>query len=377
MRIIKTGIAVATAVLAALYLVQCSDNGTDDDGDRSFEVREWGVLVGCQQDSSYFVTNRPEATQIVRVPVIYVHSQKLEPFTVKVTFNNGGPLETYPQGEVTQHVVEWQNVRFAAGEWGATKPAPDDHIPFGQIRPILNNVDADELIYAGVRSRFLYYEGNVSFRNNVVVSYDLDSLVAHLRNSGSYPLYDVNVVITAFDTGSTWSRVYYAATTRLDPGQTVDVLLYESPRTDYKANLIAQGFSESEAEAFSTLWTFNFNTREPIGYAKLIYRLPQSEYDKLIDLKITPTPDKTIRTLYVLVHVNDPRADSLIIRGLIGDWEWVKSVGGIGGNTITPESVGYTKTIHFPNDSVYVEDRNDTTILETKYSCVQKNRSDR
>jgi len=38
---------------------------------------------------------------------------------------------------------------------------------------------------------------------------------------------------------------------------------------------------------------------------------------------------------------------------LVGTWRWIKSVGGFAGETRTPETEGYTKTVQFTGDGTY------------------------
>jgi len=45
---------------------------------------------------------------------------------------------------------------------------------------------------------------------------------------------------------------------------------------------------------------------------------------------------------------------------IVGTWNWVKTYGGIGGQLITPDSVGYTKQYVFSSDNMYYTYRNMT-----------------
>ncbi|SEO04941.1 hypothetical protein SAMN05192574_105112 [Mucilaginibacter gossypiicola] len=64
---------------------------------------------------------------------------------------------------------------------------------------------------------------------------------------------------------------------------------------------------------------------------------------------------------------------------IIGKWRWVKSVGGIGGFTITPQSSGYSIRNEFYADSSFKRFKNDSlqisgnfrTIKDYKYSPTQ------
>ena len=53
---------------------------------------------------------------------------------------------------------------------------------------------------------------------------------------------------------------------------------------------------------------------------------------------------------------------------LIGTWTWIKSVGGIGGGTITAEMTGEKIVISFSSDSVFVKTLNGNKIAESEFS---------
>jgi hypothetical protein len=373
MKIIRILMITTALLIAALCLTRCSDSGTDSNGQRDFEVREWGVLIGCAADSSYFVTSRPEVSQLVRLPVIYVHSRSKTPFTIKATFATGGPSDTYPPADSTEHSVEWRNVAFGNSAVLDKPLSGQDYEPLEHIIPALNNVDADILQYHGWLSRFLFYEGAVQFRNRIAASYDLDSLTAQVTNQGDFPVYNVNLIVRLQNVYGPLPRAFFAHWDRLDAHQTTDALLSEEPVVSYLADMKAQGFSQSEAESFAGLWEQTFYLGNSTnGISNLIYRLPQSEYEKMISLSVTPTPEILIRTLYVLIHLESYDNEPQVFDRLIGGWEWVRSVGGIGGNTITPESVGYTKETYFQRDSTYQEYRNDTLFLSTRFRLYQR-----
>ena len=63
---------------------------------------------------------------------------------------------------------------------------------------------------------------------------------------------------------------------------------------------------------------------------------------------------------------NLPQASSII-----GKWRWVKSVGGIAGLTITPQTAGYTQTREFKADSTVQILKNDSLVTNAKFSIVK------
>lgn len=57
---------------------------------------------------------------------------------------------------------------------------------------------------------------------------------------------------------------------------------------------------------------------------------------------------------------------------LVGTWNWIESVGGIGGWRWTPQSEGYTKKIKFTLPNVVQEFRNNEMIFEGMYRVEKK-----
>jgi hypothetical protein len=56
---------------------------------------------------------------------------------------------------------------------------------------------------------------------------------------------------------------------------------------------------------------------------------------------------------------------------ITGQWRWVKSVGGIGGLTITPQSTGYNFRDEFYADSTFKRFENDSLIAQQRFSITR------
>ncbi len=301
-------IAIAAGLVVVLILASTCDDNLVTSGDVDFGVHEWGVMVGCQADTSYFLTSRPKMIHEVDIPVIYIHSKDKIPFTAQVTFNSGGPTDTYPEAEVDSTTVLWEDVNFVTDIDTTTADAIGDYEPLENIINILNNVDADWLEYDSQITRFLFYEGNVPFENQVEVTYDFDTQQATLKNNNAFSVYDVMVV--AYPEPNSFGSPYVGKVRQLYPGTRVTIAFLKQTVFDLKGDLVCQGFTRKEAEAFDILWRVPFFYPTPTtgARANLIYRLPQNEYDKLITLDIDPQPDRVIRSLYMLVHL-DPSSN--------------------------------------------------------------------
>ncbi len=266
------------------------------------------MLAGCPESDTYFITSRPKQVLLVKQPVIYIHSRNKESFNLTVTFNSGRPTDTYPQAPVEESgVVGWRDVEVVdeCVAVGGTKAA--GFVPLEEIISTLNNVDADCLDVSGVRERFLFYEGELEFENKIGVEYSFESGKATFRNNGDYSVH--NLILTASTEGehSFSPKIYSALVSLLLPGgeETVDFVEKTPDETVLKDDLVSLGFTSREAGAFAGLWgqSFFYPTNRA-GFANLVYRLSEEEYDEMISLEVAPQPEKIIRTLYVLVDVS-------------------------------------------------------------------------
>lgn len=307
----KNGTAIiclaAVSIVAFGLIITCDDNPLTP-VKVDFEIHEWGVMVGCSADTSYFLTSRPEMVHQVDIPVIYIHSKEETTFTAQVTFNSGKPTDTYPEAEVDSNIVLWEDVDIFTGPDSTAPHTTDDYVPLEDIIPILNDVDANFLEYDSQITRFLFYEGNVPFENQVEVTYDFDAQQATLKNNNAYPVF--NVMVVAYPEPNSFGSPYVGKVGQLRPGTQVTIEFSQQVQVDLTGDLVSQGFTRKEAEAFDILWRVPFFYPTPTtgARANLIYRLPQYEYDKLIILDIDPQPDRTIRSLYMLVHL-DPSSN--------------------------------------------------------------------
>ncbi len=281
-----------------------------------YEVHEWGVLAGCTSSDDYFLTSRPEEVKmVVKEPVIYIHSNDVKEFDLRVEFKEGKHLLNYPETEIKGEKIEWNNVKVSddcqTETIGATKRF--NPVPLEEIIPILNNVDADCLeVFNGEQARFLFYEGEMQFENKITVDYVAQSMKAKIKNNGFYVVYDL--ALSVEELMSVPQEGFYdnpnlglGFIEELKPGEEKSIELKDI-RIDLKEKMTGIGFTEKEAGSFASLWQDNFyhsqyNTK---GYSKtLSYRLPQSETEKMISLNFDPEPKKVLRSLWVMVNIEN------------------------------------------------------------------------
>jgi hypothetical protein len=290
---------LASLFFLTLLLIGCGDSITPTTN--GFRVHEWGVLVGCQSDQEFFLTSRPEFDAMVREPVIYIYMEEKEPFSCRINFANGNPLLTYPEAELGSSTVEWKNVQVL--EENAYKSnILSDFKPLERIIDVLNNVDADLLLYNDTYSRFLFYEGNVVFQNNITVEYDHVTSTASIQNTGSYTVY--NVVLSARSGyQAPVPQPIHVSVDSLLPWETRELALSIGTPPSWNDEFESLGFTSMEAQSFSTLWSESFLYPDYKTVINLIYRLPQDVYNYMIQVTFEPQPEAFIRTLYVKIHI--------------------------------------------------------------------------
>jgi hypothetical protein len=172
-----------------------------------------------------------------------------------------------------------------------------------EILRTINNVDADTLQYKKQKSRSLFYEGVIDYGNKIRMIYNADRKQALIENKGSYPVYDLLLIVPSNYNKLLGKNIYSDVVPKIGAGETVTVPLTQVPaKVDYAGDLVKLGYTRAEAQAFADIWEDAFQKIEN-GNGNLVYRLSKEEYDSLIELKITPEPVKTIRSLYVRVKL--------------------------------------------------------------------------
>lgn len=260
------------------------------------EVHEWGVLSGGSLDTSYNLLSSPNTLSdhpVVKEPVIYIHSGKGGTFDAEVVFKNGHPTESYPGAESKEDSFIWKNVKIVE---------ESDQIAYpSNVLRTINDVDADALEYNDQKARSLFYEGTIEYENRILAKYNSDRKQAIIENRGSFPVYDLLLIVPSNYNKLLGKNIYADVVPKIGAGETVTITLKQVPAVvDYTQDLSELGYTQKEAQAFANLWEDAFQ-KVDTGKGALVYRLSQEGYDSLIELKMTPKPVKTIRSLYVMV----------------------------------------------------------------------------
>jgi len=322
----------ANIALFGIFGAGCTSNPIHEHpATANYELHEWGVLriPYCSTEKPSLTTITPSHPQIeIREPVIYVHSKdpKLDYFDLEVRLNPDSVLEitkTYPEADVNGKVLRWDDIAVKYDQ--GIKPIVTNakEMDSQSIDPnlvkALSTGDANTLEYKNTASKFLLYEGLMQYENAVTATpTDLENGPAVIiKNNNSYPIYTV-----FYCTSGSFGYV-----SRILAGEEKSQYLvstnYLKDRI-FIEDLMAQGFTESESSAFSSLWLEEFKWSAyfeypsktvfliPIPLNKLTYRIPREEYDNIASVTATPSPDKFYRALYVLVEMLDKKMQAEI-----------------------------------------------------------------
>ncbi len=278
--------------------------------DYKFEAHEWGVIEVCSTSDEALLTSRPEVDVMVKLPVVYFHTDKVKEFNAKYTLPNGSVTDVYPGGSISGRTASWDTVSLEpeiiekkVGAERGYRP------PIEEIEPQLSNVEADDLWIDGEKHKFLFYEGEMKFENKIDIMTPKTPNAGYvlLKNSNSFAVYNVRYVKNVG--GDFITPIVYSATAeKIEAGETVQADLKKS-LVKYgvlKKDLTNEGFTEKEAEAFSSLWHNNmFYPTNARTWQRLSYLLPQSWYDSEIPSGYSVEPTKEIRSMYVLVKMDE------------------------------------------------------------------------
>ncbi len=275
-----------------------------------FSVFEWGVVdtrtntvLGTAPTSMgpAFPIERWDTDDgppdLVKEPVMYFYGE----LPGKVVVRLGVNCE-----KVMQAIPELKNSRWVVKSAGDARAA-DTRWTDAQALNIKVN---GELV------GYIFYEFQAeAFENRVSADLTPDGKIK-VVNKNPYPVQDVMCVVRDADDGI---KAGFVKT--LNPGQSIEVSPCCQPEEEKAAQmLMAMGFRDGAARAFVNEWWLAFTTGEPYnswesqvdrpedakpdavkGIVSLVYRLPQSEIEKICPLRINPEPDQLVRAWWVLV----------------------------------------------------------------------------
>ncbi|HZY85941.1 MAG TPA: hypothetical protein VFE78_13990 [Gemmataceae bacterium] len=258
--------------------------------------------------------------EIVDRPVLFFHTPKAVDVELKVDFPGGTPAVWWPGTErpalhgATLVGAAGQQPPFRSLEWRLRLKEPPNvarapALPAaaeGHWVKTLRAVQADD-VFARVgernfgceRERFVYYDGLLPRGKWLAVAVKGERV--ELRNQVDHPVFDVTVVDRR-----TPGKVRVARLARLDGQAATRALKFTEPEAkgwstaavrELAAQLKATGLHADEAGSLAELWKKELFETEGVT---AFYRLPQSEYDRLLPLTMSPRPEELVRVGLVI-----------------------------------------------------------------------------
>ncbi len=265
-------------------------------------------MDGCEKE--LLATTRPEMIFMVKQPVIYLHNVK-GPGKIVIKLKRGEFSMIYPNTS-SRNIVEWN--------YKPTNKTPQLFkalIPRQDLMSIagkLNSASDQFLIVNNTLTGFLYYEFKVNLSTKIKIlniSYKGDPLINDIHNASvlihndnDYSLR--NVLFTTVIHG----KYFFLGTTlrgyidEIPPHSektiylSTDKEIIKKYKEKWFNDLISSGLTEKEAKTFIDLWSNNFFYPQLAGSKILIYRYPNSEYEKLVTIK----GGSIKRAIYAYIH---------------------------------------------------------------------------
>ncbi|HEC87112.1 MAG TPA: hypothetical protein ENI49_04520 [Thermoplasmatales archaeon] len=274
-----TSYLVLLTLLGSMLLTGCINN-------QNFEIHEWGVFVkGYECNETSVLTNPPELTFVYK-PVIYFHS--LENSTnVEVEIDFIKNVTAIPNATINDNKIIW-NVTVE-----------NDSIKM-----------ADEETYYD----YLFYEGEIIFSPHVtvMVTDEWSNVTYYVKNNESFTISNVFCVYGKCNDFTTteddWLECVYFGDLQPGEGKTVNDTdsgnifnVTEAIDTLYDA-LISYGLTRDETQMLLNYWKDWWFYPTNLGnYTRVIYTIPQSIYDQLLPITVTPKPSSIVRVGIVTI----------------------------------------------------------------------------
>ena len=271
---------------------------------QDFDVHEWGVFLKSYYCNDTSILTQPQImnyTIVAEKPVIYLHSYV----------------------NLTNVIVNVSKIRNVTVEPNAT--IGDNSIQW-DIEVENNTVVTPN----GTRYPYLFYEGEITYIPTILANVTVDETSATfcIKNIANYSISDVFFIFIHYryypderlyyDEVPAGGKYYpdspygitYIHINKLDPYEENTTSVYLKEYAYYNlsellVSLIEKGLTESEAQEMIDYWEgcwFNLQyysdtiiTRVPSPQANVFYTIPQSIYDQLLPLTITPQPNSTKR----------------------------------------------------------------------------------
>lgn len=260
-----------TVILFGIIISGCLEETTKS----KFEVHEWGVFAKGYDCNATSVLTRAPPTYGVLKPVIYFHSLK-DRTNVEVKVDSIKNATVIPNATIGNNQILWNVIvenNTVIGQNGAQKP-------------------------------YLFYEGEITYPQTVVTGIAVNgtTVTFYVKNIADYAISDV-YFIYGYPTGKppytfmSPRGITYIQIDKLEKNEEKMVITQLTNDSSYNVSklllsLIEKGLTTQEAQEMIDYWTTYWFYPTNVGnYTRLLYIVPQSVYDQLLPLSITPTPD--------------------------------------------------------------------------------------
>ena len=283
--------------IICFFLIFVSNNCVAEENS-SFEVHEWGVFLKSYKSNITSVsTNSPGIISVLK-PIIYLHSSEdLADVAIKVSSIKNATTEPFGAldilGASQSHSYPTASVENDSISW--------------DIDIVNSSIKQNNITYSS-----LFYEGRISGHLPIQASIvnNGENITYYVKNIADYIISNVFLILRVTYYDFLWDHVWQESRPKgmlecvyfedLNPGEEKTIVntstefLYNKTQTKnmIRNNIISNGLAIDEADELIDYWSdWWFYPGWDGEYTALIYSIPQSVYDELLPLTITPQPD--------------------------------------------------------------------------------------
>src|SRR5436853_258232 len=274
--------------------------------------------------SIYTAKSSVRSLQRMETPVTYFYTDRERVVDVSVGFPKGLLTEFYPpvrmmfpvfakgqNEQLANSSLAWEKVKLipAAAVTSNMAPPPtsaDDHYGFArQTDSAMLQID-DSLLSKKYYEKFLFYRGVGNFDLPVTLQSSADGKFT-IQNSGKEPIHAAFLV--QINNGQVRRAKIGVIEKEESAAPAVEEITIDQLADEVAAAIVADGIYEKEARAMVNTWRSSWFGEEG---TRLLYLLPQSLTDKMIPLKVTPAPQKTVRVMVGRLETLTPQIEQKI-----------------------------------------------------------------
>ena len=292
--------------------------------DRLKQAKLFNARFDAGDHSIYTAKSSVRSLQRMETPVTYFYTDRERTVDVSVMFPKGLLTEFYPPVRMMLPIFakgQPEQLANSSLTWEKVKLIPNSSIKSTMLPPPTSNADHyglaratdsamlqidDKLINKTYYEKFLFYRGVGNFDLPVSLESTADGQFT-IHNGGNEPIHAAFLIqinnghIRCANLGHIDKDLAAALPqNEITIGQLCD---------EVASAIVADGMYEKEARAMVNTWRSSWFGEEG---TRLLYLLPQSLTDKMIPLKVTPAPDKTVRVMVGRLETLTPQIEKNI-----------------------------------------------------------------